>query len=353
MQPPRLIEMLPITAFLPDAHDLRNDQGARLLNPSINRLGDGFVVVYRIISSAGDRQIHACRLDASLKPIAGSAVELSALLPAMMPHESAQSRSWFADPRTFWLAGGLYISWNDGFHYVDGRLSPHNNQYLVELDRERLHPAGPVRRMRRIDGQFRPEKNWMLFCDGSEWRCVYSIAPHKILVLADSNETELVWQEKYVTPNLSPYPQRFGEMRGGAQPVRRGEHFFHFAHSAWPAGDKRTYGAALYSFEARAPYRVCNSWDAPLPLPRPPAVPALKSLNENAGEILYVTGVVDASGQWILSYGVDDKMGCIAIVDDDWIATLPALPNRPSRHESAWVAVRALARRTLNRLRTA
>lgn len=345
--------MLPVEDYLPADYEGLRDPAMRLFNPSILPLGDGYVAVYRVVTPGSDRRIAGCRLGPDFAPVPGSQVDISGLLAPKMAGRSERSREWFADPRIFALGDTLQMSWNDGFHYGPDDISPFNNQYLVELDRETLRPMGPVRAMVRDDGQHRPEKNWMLFDTPQGWRCVYEIGPHRIMEPIEKTDETIVWRETRVAPNLSPYGETFGEFRGGAGPVEHGGAMYHFAHSAYAREGLRHYVVNVYTFAPHAPYPVKRTVAEPFALPRPDVMPDLKTLNENAGEVLYVTGAVSRGEDWVLAYGVDDKIGCIVRVPKAEIERRLTFRNDPSALSGLIAQAKLPVRRYLNRRKAA
>ncbi len=86
---------------------------------------------------------------------------------------------------------------------------------------------------------------------------------------------------------------KWGEIRGGAPPVRVGDEFWHFFHS-WRAN---FYAIGLYTFSAFPPY-------APLRIIRLPLVRAKKF-------VVFPCGAVQDGDKWMVSWGDEDKSAVI------------------------------------------
>ncbi len=198
------------------------------------------------------------------------------------------------------MGSRIYVSWNDGM--PAGRL---NSQFLVEIDEVSLHPLGFARRLRHHGGQLRHEKNWMLFSDSEGWKAVYGVSPHRILVLDGETDSELVFRDGWTTMHRAgAYTSKFGDLRGGAQPVLQGDVYYHFCHSCRDDGDGRRYVGAVYTFSAKPPFQVVSTPLAPLALPDAGYPTRGARLNEHSSHVVYPSGAAVHGDGWALSYGL-------------------------------------------------
>jgi len=148
------------------------------------------------------------------------------------------------DVRLFWHAGRMHV----GYVGVVARLNTlHHTSVLYARLTEDLtveqvyYPA--------YDKRNDWEKNWQFFSHDGELFAVYRVAPHTILRIEGEKATLA-----YTTPTRAPWTG--GELRGGASPVRVGEEYWCFFHDSVERNGRRVYRAGLYTFEARAPFRV-------------------------------------------------------------------------------------------------
>ncbi len=134
------------------------------------------------------------------------------------------------------------------------------------------------------------EKNWMPFEWGGELYAIYSVQPHVILQFREANVERV-----YETGN--PMPWSWGELRGGCPPVRVGDEYYHWAHARIPQ-DHGLYSVALYTFEAKPPFRVTRY--CPWPLLR-----ALQSERPHAGmpAVIYPGGAILDRDTWRVACG--------------------------------------------------
>ncbi len=278
----------------------------RTFNPGILRLGDGWLLAYRVVGPDGLRRIAACRLDDAFRVVPGSAFGLSdgfhfragAEYPEVVGH-------WFADPRLYRFGTRLFVYWNSGWH------EPQNHQFLHELAPDSLRPIGVARELRLASGERRKlEKNWTLFgSDAADVRVLYSLTPHRILrgSLAGDGDVACTEDSSVELP-LSDYPASHGGLRGGAPPCRLGDRYWVFGHSVHDSPAGYRYAAAAYSFSAQAPHVPQERPIRPLPLWNPfGAERTHPALNPAVGEVVYPCGAAWHDDRWILSYGLNDE----------------------------------------------
>lgn len=347
------------------ADDGRSDR-LFVTNPSIQRLGDRWLMAYKVVTPGyGVERFALCRLDEALAPVAGSATPLSDGIPGIT--------SQVGDPRLLVFRGRLWAV------YCHFRLP--SLLYLVELDGETLSARGPARPLLLDDRQWQ-EKNWMLFEHDGELWAVYTIAPHVVLHLDLGGDDGIRCRRAYATSwDVSAYARRHGEPRGGALPVRVGDAFYVFFHSrtfvnpvhariaplwhAWRAGlgrpeqwqgprlaggdvrsrqattdwyyaprrlpwrlaglmdryerrfARRRYVAGFYGFEAWPPFAPLTLCPEPVLSPEDEPPPErrdrLSPLNER---VVFPGGAAFCpDGRWLVAYGVDDERCALRHLD--------------------------------------
>ena len=285
--------------MLPPA--LADEEAARIFNPTLLAHGDGYIVFYRIVSEAIGRRIGACRLDAGLNVVGGSVTDFSQSIAAIP--------GWHADPRLFDLDGEVWLSWNNGI-----LPNAENDQHVVRIDPDTLAPIGIPQKIVAEFPRRQVEKNWMFFSEGGVTRAVYSISPHHIVEAAAKGEWRFA--DRFRTFwGASPTFKRFGEPRGGAQPVRLGGSYYNFCHGTRRVNGKTAYVGLVYEFSAQAPFAITRFCSTALPLPNPAGETfAMPRLNERVSSVIYPTGAVSLKdgAEWLVSYGLNDEDCAVA-----------------------------------------
>jgi hypothetical protein len=316
-----------------------------VFNPTLACYGGRRLLCYRVVGEQLGRRIAMCQLDENFVPIPGSASPFSDMIEFAVSALDERNTSWHADPRLFVLSRGLVVTWNDGL------AKPLNNQFLIEVDADTLRPIGRARRLTETRAQTNHEKNWMLFESEGDLFCLYSIEPHRVLKLAEWGEKEVIFTDCCDVPwDDSKYKHTYGELRGGAQPFRVGDVFYNFCHSSYRVKSKRHYVAALYTFEAKGPFRPVKLLEEPIPLPNPQGADTLRpKLNAAAAAVVYPCGAVLDGDRWIITYGLNDDSSAIVDVMQSEIESrlrpVRWLENRPSEGAASRVPDAETARK--------
>jgi predicted GH43/DUF377 family glycosyl hydrolase/GR25 family glycosyltransferase involved in LPS biosynthesis len=143
------------------------------------------------------------------------------------------------------------------------------------------------------------EKNWAFFEAGdSSLCCVYSIEPHVVLRV----EGEHAYEIGRTSGGLR---WDFGQLRGGAPPVRVGDEYYHWFHGA-RLESSGYYTLGVYTFSAQPPFQVTRF--APRPLLEPEMRPGEKP-------VVFPCGAMLRDGRWLVSYGHNDRSSRIAEFD--------------------------------------
>jgi predicted GH43/DUF377 family glycosyl hydrolase len=140
------------------------------------------------------------------------------------------------------------------------------------------------------------EKNWQFFEHGRRLYSIYSVDPHVVL-RHEGRHAERV----AATGHGYRWPGQ--HLRGGAPPVRVGDEYYHWFHSMRREdGDHFHYELGVYTFAARPPFRLRRGTPA-----------ALLSVNPEENipgwnkSVIFPCGAMFRDGQWIISYGQDDR----------------------------------------------
>lgn len=143
------------------------------------------------------------------------------------------------------------------------------------------------------------EKNWLYFVHDNTPHVVYSANPHVVVRLNGRLEKE----QEYVTNEFNPL-WKFGEVRGGSNPILADGLYWTFFHSSLPwINKKRRYYMGAYAFEAKAPFRIV----------RMTTMPILTGTNQEdwwpgLPAVVFPCGAFfdSAKNQFVISYGIND-----------------------------------------------
>lgn len=293
--------------LLPLNWRIESNQDVWCFNPSLIRIKQKWLFVYRVILTNGKRRLAVCYLDDKFNIIENSILGLSDFIQfAPGSFFSEHTRNWFADPRIFWLGDNLFLYFNSGWH------EPFNHQFIVQLNPVTLRPISHARELRIIGDRQKIEKNWVLF--GSDpYYVIYSANPHCILK-ANLNSLNEIWCERISSISL-PITEYLlaGSMRGGAPPQYVNGQYYSFCHSLHhsPAGAR--YEACVYRFSSNPPFTPTHIPKHRLNLPNPQEKNRnLPQLNSAVGEVIYPCGAAFHEGIWFISYGINDESCAIA-----------------------------------------
>lgn len=292
-----------------------------LFNPGLVRYGDQILMSYRVITANGQRRLAICRLNEAMQVVPGSAVPFSDSI--------VDGGDWHADARFCSFRDRLYLHYNDGYRQP-------NHIYLIEVDPGSLRACTPAREL-LLEGPRRlVEKNWMLFAHDNELWAVYSICPQIILRVALNDHGPILCRPVYQHAwDATPYTTQFGELRGGSPPVRVGDQYISFFHSAYrvrfwrrlcfrllrkrPTKILRYVGGA-YGFAAQPPFAPL--WYSPTPLLQPSTRLRRNQsqLDQRVERSVYPCGALFQDQQWLVTFGAQEEYCCLATLPVDLIA---------------------------------
>lgn len=156
------------------------------------------------------------------------------------------------------------------------------------------------------------EKNWIWFFHDGLPHLVYWTNPHQVAVF-DKDFVAVVAHE--TKPELNWH---FGEPRGGTPPVRIGDEYWSFFHSStvWKA-PKRQYHMGVYTFEAKAPFRITRMTELPIL-----SGSKFDPWHGNKPLVVFPCGAVLRNGKWLVTLGVNDLISAWLEIPHDELETL-------------------------------
>ena len=144
--------------------------------------------------------------------------------------------------------------------------------------------------------------------------CIYTTLPHDLMSV-DFSRTEKIQCNPLVTTEANEaYSKIYGELRGGAQPIRIGDRFLCIAHSSYKLADNKSrYACVAYEFSATFPFQILRISRRPIPLPGRELLEdsGKIKLNPNAESVVYPCGAVLDGEDILVSYGIDDESAAI------------------------------------------
>lgn len=142
------------------------------------------------------------------------------------------------------------------------------------------------------------EKNWLWFSHEGDLHMIYRAVPHEVSKW--TNDVKFTGEEWKTEPVVNPW--RFGELRGGCNPVRVGNEYWTFFHSSLPwDGKKRQYYMGAYSFEAKPPFRMLRMTPRPLL-----AGSTLDEWLPGKPPCVFPCGAIIRNGRWLVVGGSND-----------------------------------------------
>jgi predicted GH43/DUF377 family glycosyl hydrolase len=304
--------------LLPNDLKMQNPSEWRVFNPAICSISEGYILAYRIIGCDGKRRMALCKLDAALRVVTNSVVEISRLIKFdTRLGYSEKTKNWFADPRIFILNNKHFLYWNDGNDNL-------NNQFIIEINTETLSLVGEPLNINIRGERKHVEKNWGLFFQ-DELKAVYSFFPLRILSVETQDEHAI----SFIDDKIFNFqvPEDLRELWGGAPPIEFNGNYYCFSHVVEQHEQLKQYRAGVLSFKIDFEQNKLISLNVgKIELPNPFQDKfRYEKLNPYLESAVYITGAVRWSEGWLLTYGINDERCAAYYLPDEDVA--PILKN--------------------------
>lgn len=192
------------------------------------------------------------------------------------------------DPRLFIYDNKLMLSYTDGYQMAQ-----------AEIDQDTLQAKDSF----YIDkpNQLRTEKNWVFFEHEKTLYCVYDFNRHQIFKMHGSS-----WEKVYESDFSCGW--HYGEIRGGTSPIRVGDKYITFFHSAINYVKKgvpgRQYFMGAYAFEASPPFTPISISKEPILAGEyiSAGIPRLS----NQIFVVFPGGIIKTDDGYMISFGYND-----------------------------------------------
>ena len=258
-------------------------------NPSLVQFkGDRWLLTRRALPQADNTEFS----DVVVWKLNGQ-LALNEMVKPQLP--SRFTREQWEDARAIPVGDKLLVNC---CNYVQGKqFAGHQHLVLLNQDWASVDSWEPVyMRNAPMQQATKPEKNWVFFEHDGMVHLVYSVFPHRVV--------QMPWKQvgrEYLTKKLNVL-WRHGEPRGGTPPVRVGDEYFSFFHSAtfWRVRSRK-YHAGVYAFSAEPPFEITRMSVMPL-LNGSESDPVRAHLPL----CVFPAGAFFENGIWTVALGVND-----------------------------------------------
>ena len=286
-----------------------------VFNPTIAEFKSFYVMTYRVVDQVHKtRRIASCKIKKNLMIYPNSVTPLSDLIEFENKNDfSERTLTWHADPRYFKLNNKLYVFWNDG------SVKPSNHQFIVEIGDDGLTPRSKAKLVIKDPKEQRIEKNWQFFNSGDDTFVICENRPLSILKSDMTAQEHIICKEAYKTDWLTDYEEKYGDIRGGAQPILNDGSFLVLAHSSYRNEHNRLiYNPCFYRFENTPPFRVTHRPSKPLKIHVPYINKRfLPKLNKQTATVIYPCGILIHGKEAVISFGINDELCAITKIKLD------------------------------------
>ena len=256
------------------------------LNCSIIEYKGKNILCYRMESKPfGTRiKLGMVELDSQYKPIK----DTNTLLELHSDLSGYKKGFHVEDPRLFIHDNSLYLSYTDGYQMAQAKIDSDTLQavesYYIDKPKQNV-----------------TEKNWTFFSHDNDLLSVYTINPHTILKMNGAQ-----WNQMHQVDFDTIW--KWGEPRGGTSPIRIGNKYYSFFHSAIDIKHRgykgRQYFMGMYVFSAVAPFE-------PIAISKEPIISGeyiddqIPRLS-NRIYVVFPNGAIRKRDKWVVSFGYND-----------------------------------------------
>jgi len=241
-------------------------------------------------------KIGLCLLDDDYQPIPKTNV----LLQLHSELKGSVKGYHVEDPRLFIYDNNLYLSYTDGYQMAQAKI---NTETLKAEESFYI----------RKPNKNRTEKNWTFFEHDGKLLSIYDLPSMEIFEMNGGDWTEFSKSDKKIE-------WAYGEIRGGATPIKVGDKFICFFHSRTTILSGYQYHMGALEFEAAPPFKITRITDRPIISGEEisPAIPRLS----NKIYVVFPCGVIREHDGYAVSFGYNDYECRHVKVDDELLETL-------------------------------
>lgn len=205
------------------------------------------------------------------------------------------------DPRLFIFNDELYLSYTDGYQMAQAKINPETLQAV-----ESFYIDKPK--------EGTTEKNWTFFEYENELYSLYDISKMEVFKMNGPK-----WERFSTAEYKSSWV--WGQLRGGTSPVKVGNNYLTFFHSALPIVTKGVHGRQYFMgamlFEGKPPFK-------PIGISRQPIL-AGENISEgiprlsNKIYVVFPGGLIRRESSWVVSFGYNDLQCRFVDISDEYL----------------------------------
>jgi len=216
----------------------------------------------------------------------------------------------YEDPRILFYNDKFYVSCAS---YIHGNYKQIHQKILV-LDSNfnhisNIHPkygnnGGSISKNKGI------EKNWTFFIHEDKLMCVYKINPHTVVEF-DWNGNMIA---EYISHNDINLSWKFGECRGGSNPILKDGYYHSFFHSnIFLINGVKKYYMGYYKFESKPPFKIVKISSTPILSGVEHGERMMDDFNHM---VVFPMGVTIVGKDFLVSLGINDEKTALIKIND-------------------------------------
>jgi len=214
----------------------------------------------------------------------------------------------YEDPRVLSYDNKLYVSCANYTHDYKNFI----HQKILIFDNEfkhigNIHPQYGYNGKSLHQNKF-VEKNWIFFINDGKLMCVYKMFPHTVV--------EFDWNGNLISEYKSFFDVKsiwkYGECRGGSNPVLKDGYYHSFFHSSLPWKSwQRRYFMGYYKFESKPPFKIVEISKEPILWGNTIDV---RDYPDTSPLVVFPCGAIVENDKFLVSFGLNDERSGIIII---------------------------------------
>ena len=215
----------------------------------------------------------------------------------------------YEDPRVLVHNDLLYVICANYTH--DCMNSIHQKILVFDKSFNHIRNIHPVygNNSESIESNNAVEKNWTLFVHKDKLMCVYKMYPHTVV--------EFDWSGNMIAEYKSYFPVKkiwkYGECRGGSNPILHNGYYYSFFHSSIPWTTwKRRYFMGYYKFNSEPPFNIVEISNEPILWGNTKDV---RDFPDTSPLVVFPCGSIIENDKFLVSFGLNDEKTAIVTLD--------------------------------------
>lgn len=218
----------------------------------------------------------------------------------------------YEDPRVFLHNNKIYIGCSN---YIHKFLPKIIHQKILVYDEnfnhiDNIHPVYGLNKktIEQSDGQ---EKNWTYFVYEDRLMCIYKMNPHTVVEFDWQGNMIAEYKTYFNTNNI----WKFGECRGGTNPILKDGYYHSFFHShiniEYKNKKSRKYFIGYYKFESKPPFKIVEISKEPILWGNEKDE---MIMDEHYYQVVFPCGAIIKNDKFLVSFGINEEKSGIVTV---------------------------------------